>query len=75
MKDKSPSFKTSEYRPEYFVDFSRSFWLALFGKVFGKEFFEVGIEDVAEYFADTRVNFLHLFTIPRLLRDIGNSMK
>ena len=52
MKDKSPSFKTSEYRQEYFVDYSRSFWLALFGKVFDKEFFGVCIKDVAEFSAD-----------------------
>ncbi|MEK9666371.1 MAG: hypothetical protein VW701_04420 [Deltaproteobacteria bacterium] len=53
MKDKSPSFKTTVWRPEYFVDCSRSFWLALFGQAFGKEFFVVGIEDVAEFSADT----------------------
>jgi hypothetical protein len=35
------------------VDLSRGFWLALFGQVFDKEFFKVGIEDVAEFSADT----------------------
>ena len=53
MKDKSPSFKTSVQRLKYFVDFSRSFWLALFGQVFSKDFFVVGIEDMAEFSADT----------------------